>query len=47
MACRGYLGTHRWLECRITHSYGPQDADGDGYTNLEEYLNSTNPLVKD
>jgi pectate lyase len=28
-------------------SDGPQDADGDGYTNLEEYLNNTNPLVKD
>lgn len=29
-----------------TPSDGPQDADGDGYTNLEEYLNSTNPLLK-
>ena len=27
-------------------SDGPQDADGDGFTNLEEYLNSTNPLLK-
>ena len=24
-----------------------EDADGDGYTNLEEYLNGTNPLVPD
>jgi hypothetical protein len=24
-------------------SDGPQDADGDGYTNIEEYLNHTNP----
>lgn len=24
-------------------SDGPQDADGDGYTNLEEFLNGTNP----
>jgi hypothetical protein len=22
------------------------DADGDGYTNVEEFLNGTNPLVK-
>ena len=22
---------------------GPADSDGDGYTNLEEYLNSTHP----
>jgi hypothetical protein len=27
-------------------SDGPQDVDGDGYTNLEENLNNTNPLVK-
>jgi pectate lyase len=26
-------------------SDGPQDADGDGYTNLEEYLNGTSPAV--
>lgn len=26
-------------------SDGPQDADGDGYTNLEEYLNGTDPTV--
>jgi hypothetical protein len=24
-------------------SDGSQDADGDGWTNLEEYLNNTNP----
>lgn len=36
------------------HGFDPQDAsdatgdlDGDGYTNLEEYLNSTNPNQKD
>jgi hypothetical protein len=23
---------------------GPMDADGDGYTNIEEYLNATNPM---
>ena len=23
---------------------GPMDADGDGYTNIEEYLNITNPI---
>lgn len=26
---------------------GNEDADGDGYTNLEEYLNNTHPLKKD
>lgn len=26
-------------------SDGPQDADGDGYTNLEEYLNGTFPVI--
>jgi pectate lyase len=26
-------------------SDGPQDKDGDGYTNVEEYLNGTDPLV--
>jgi len=25
---------------------GPMDADGDGYTNVEEYLNGTNPRQK-
>jgi hypothetical protein len=24
-----------------------QDADGDGYTNVEEYLNGTDPEVKE
>ena len=24
-----------------------QDLDGDGYTNIEEYLNLTDPTVKD
>jgi hypothetical protein len=28
-------------------SDGSRDADGDGYTNLEEYLNGTRPLTKD
>lgn len=28
-------------------SDGPQDGDGDGYTNLEEYLNGTHPKQKD
>ncbi len=23
---------------------GPEDANGDGYTNIEEYLNGTNPI---
>jgi pectate lyase len=27
----------------FTPTDGPQDADGDGYTNLEEFLNVTNP----
>ena len=27
-------------------SDGPQDADSDGYTNFEEYLNNSNPLLK-
>ncbi len=26
---------------------GPEDADGDGYTNIEEFLNETNPHVAD
>ena len=26
-------------------SGGPQDTDGDGYTDLEEYLNGTDPTV--
>jgi hypothetical protein len=26
---------------------GALDADGDGYTNVEEFLNSTNPIVGD
>jgi pectate lyase len=25
---------------------GPQDADGDGYTSVEEYLNGTDPREK-
>ena len=24
---------------------GPKDGDGDGYTNVEEYLNGTDPTV--
>jgi len=27
-------------------SDGSKDADGDGYTNLEEYLNETNPATR-
>jgi hypothetical protein len=34
------------LHCLRPHDPldSPQDADGDGYSNLEEYLNQTNPL---
>ncbi len=31
----------------ITKFHPWQDADGDGWTNLEEYLNKTNPKVGD
>jgi hypothetical protein len=33
--------------CLTDHADHAQDADSDGYTNLEEFLNSTNPFVSD